>query len=211
MKIPYFIDSVIIGVQGGIRTTESKFSPENILDNFWECRAVQIGSVYRKSGRINPVWTQQYIPDFNKDLQDEKDIIKFEIPAVVQLDEQALGIMYIGSIDCLNQYRVFRSRAEYASFRKHRVQRESTVPVVVYSDSIVEVHNTSLSKIALRMDSVFYNPTLLPTYNYEESEIPLDGENIGIVRQMVINTLLGKEASTPIKKKQDNTDITTTT
>ena len=72
MNIPKFIDSVIVAVQGGIRTTESKFSPENIMDNFWECRSVQIESVYKKTSRINHVWTTQYYPDYDKALQDEK-------------------------------------------------------------------------------------------------------------------------------------------
>lgn len=207
MTIPYFIDSVIIGVSGGVRTTETKFSPENIQDNLWECREVQMQVVYKKTGRINPLWTSQYIPDFSKVLQDEDNVLKFEIPPFAQLDDQVLGIMYAGSKDCLNSYRVFRSRAEYASARKHRVQKESTVPVIIYSDSIVEVHNTKLSKIDLRLDSVFYNPTKLPTFNSELSDIPLDGDNLSIVRQMVIQTLLGAEAKTPADFKQNNKDI----
>lgn len=208
MTIPFFIDSVIIAVQGGIRTTESKLSPEHIQDLLWECREVQMQNVYRKTGRINPLWSSKYEPDFKAQLQDEKNIIKFEIPAFAQLDEQVMGFLYIGSKDCLNAYRTFRSRAEYASYCKHRVQKESIVPVVIYSDSIVEIHNTSLSKLDLRMDSVFYNPMLLPTFNAEMSEIPLDGNNLSIVRDMVIQRLLGKEAAQPADFKQNNKDIT---
>ncbi len=204
MTIPFFIDSVIIAVSGGIRTTESKYSPENIIDNLWECRAVQVSNVYKKTGRINPLWTQQCLPDFNQDLQDEKDIVKYAIPPVVELDEFVLGFMYIGSKDCLKQYRLFRSRAEYANALRHRVQKESTVPAVIYSDVILEVHNTKTNKIDLRTDSVFYRPTDLPMFNAELSDIPLDGENIAIVRQMVVNTLLGPEASKAARYKQDN-------
>ena len=203
MTLNFFVDSAIIAVSGGIRTTETVFSPEAIIDSLWECRGTQIESVYKKTSRINPVWTNQYIPDFSAELQDEKNIIKFEIPPVLQLDELALGFMYIGTTDCLNQYRLFRSRAEYASFRKHRVQRESTTPVVIYSDGILEVHNTKSNKIDLRIDGVFQRPTDLPTYNYDLSEIPLDAENIAIVRQMIIQTLLGPEAAAQAKLNQN--------
>lgn len=202
MTLPFFIDSCIIAVSGGIRTTESVFSPDAIVDAFWECRANQIEAIYKKSARINPTWTQQYLPDFSAELQDEKNIIKFEIPPVLQLDEFALGFMYIGSTDCLNQYRLFRSRAEYAAFRKHRVQRDSKTPVVIYSDGILEVHNTLLDTIELRIDGVFQRPTDLPRYNYDMSEIPLDSENIAIVRQMIIQTLLGPEAAAQAKLNQ---------
>lgn len=208
MNIPTFVDSVIIGIQGGIRTTESKFSAAAIVDNLWECRAVQIGNVYKKSSRINPVWTQPYYPDFDDALQDEKNVIKYKIPAVVQMDEFTLGFMYIGSVDCLNQYRLFRSRAEYANSRRHRVQKTSEVPVAIYSDHILEIHNTKTNKIELRTDSVFQRPTDLPTFNYEKSDIPLDDNNLSIVRQMIIQTLLGTESKTPTKFKQTNTDIT---
>jgi hypothetical protein len=202
MTIPFFIDSCIIAVSGGIRTTETVFSPEATVDSLWECRGTQIEAVYKKSARINPTWTQQYIPDFSAELQDEKNILKFEIPPVLQLDEFALGFMFIGSIDCLNQYRLFRSRAEYAAFRKHRVQRDSKTPVVIYSDGILEVHNFMGDKIDLRIDGVFQRPTDLPTYNYDLSEIPLDAENIAIVRQMIITTLLGPEAAAQAKLNQ---------
>ncbi len=202
MTLPFFVDSCIIAVSGGVRTTESVFSPEAIIDSLWECRAAQIEAVYKKTSRINPVWTQQFNPEFSVDLQDEKNILKFEIPPVLQLDEFTLGLMYVGSTDCLNQYRLFRSRAEYAVFKKHRVQRDSAVPVVIYSDSILEVHNTLLEKIDLRTDSVFQRPTDLPTYNYDLSEIPLDAENIAIVRQMIIQTLLGPEAAAQAKLNQ---------
>lgn len=203
MTIPFFVDSCIIAVSGGVRTTESVFSPEAIVDSLWECRATQLEAVYKKSSRINPTWTQQFNPDFNQELQDEKNIIKFEVPPVIQLDEFSLGFMYIGSTDCLNQYRLFRSRAEYATYKKHRVQKESKVPVVIYSDGILEVHNTLLDKIDLRIDGVFQRPTDLPTYNYELSEMPIDAENIAFVRQMIIQTLLGPEAATDAKLNQN--------
>lgn len=209
MKLPFIVDDIIIALQGAIRTTETKFSAENIIDNVIQYRAILLRSVYAKTGRIIPQWTQQYVPDFDAALQDENNIVKYAIPKVIELDEQVLGFLYIGSKDCLNQYRVFRSRAEYASFKKHRVQRESTVPVVIYSDEIMEIHNTKLKKIDLRVDSIFERPMDLPTYNSEMSEFPLDEANYGVMKKMVIDAILGKEAATPIKRNQNNTDITT--
>ena len=203
MRIPFIIDDIIIALSGSIRTTESKFSPENILDNYFQFRAIQLKSAYTKTSRIVPQWTQRLIPEYDAELQDEKNIIKFKIPKIIELDAFVLGFLYIGSVDCLKQYRLFRSRAEYATYRQHRVQRESKIPVVIYSDEILEIHNTQLSKIDLMLDSVFERPTDLPTYNTESSEFPIDDANHLIVKQLVVESLLGQSNKRPTLKQNN--------
>ena len=169
---------------------------------------MQFQEVYERSTVINPVWTQQLNPEFDKALQDEPNIIKYEIPPVVQLSEFVLGFMYIGSSDCLKGYRVFRSRASYASATRHRVQKDSKVPVVIYSDGIIEVHNTEVEKIDLRIDGVWQRPTDLPTYNTESSDIPIDLENISKIRKMIVDVWLNPESKERAKFHQDNKDQT---
>ena len=55
MTLPFFVDATINSIQGGApRTAESIYSPDNIIDSFWEGRAIQLQEVYKKSARINP-------------------------------------------------------------------------------------------------------------------------------------------------------------
>jgi hypothetical protein len=118
--------------------------------------------------------------------------------------------MYIGATDCLNQYRLLRSRAELATYTRHRVVKESNVPLVIYSDGMLEVHNTTLDKIDLRIDGVFMSPMELPTYNEDLSDFPMDEKNIVELKQLILRAELGQEAATPSKIKQDNLDISAT-
>lgn len=212
MTLPAIINDIIQSVKGGVRSSDSKFKAERIKELVLQYRAIQLGIAYRRESRINPVWTQQYHPDYNLDLQDEVSgstpVIKFEIPKVLRLDEFTLGFLYIGSSDCLNNYRLLRSRAELATYSKHRVYRKSKNPVCIYSDGILEIHNTELKKIDLRIDSVFENPTELPTYNYDLSQFPIDNDNYTGMKLLVLQGGLQQEAQTPIKQKPTNIDLT---
>ena len=209
MTLPEIQADIIKFVQGGKYQVGSKFDSINLQQLILQYRAIQLGIAYKKESRINPLWTQNYQPDFDKDLQDEKNVIKFRIPPVVRLDEFTLGFLYIGSTDCLNNYRLLRSRAELSTYSKHRVYRKSKVPVCIYSDGILEVHNRSdLGKIDLRIDSVFENPLDIPTYHPDLSQFPLDFDNIVNMKQLIIKLQLGIQASTPIKQVPANIDIT---
>jgi len=206
MVIDKFVDDLIFSVQGAARTTNSKFQPKNIKDNLWQYRAIQLADAYKKMSRIVPQWAQNYQPDYDINLQDEKNIIKYAIPPVIQLDEFVLGFMYVGSPDCLNQYRLFRSRAEYATYRQHRVQQESNIPVAIYSDGIMEIHNCKREKISLRIDGVWQKPTDIPTFNEQLTDIPCDDANLQKIKLLMIQSIFGKEAESPVKEKNDFSD-----
>lgn len=207
--LPKIADAIRKMVQGGVSVSDSKLSNEHIYQLIHEAREVALKAIFSKERRIQSVWTQQYFPDFQQELQDEDCCIKFSIPSTISLDNKTDGLMYAGHIKGNCAYRKAASRAELSNRNKHRISKQkdvSTGGVVrcLYSDGLLELYGDKNIK-SMRVDAIFSKPSLLPTYNIDVDIYPIDGNSLALVKQQVSGILMN-EVARPADKKQDNKD-----
>jgi len=203
MTLIQIADQLIKEVQGGVRSASSKFSREYMYSLIHAYRANVIRAQFTKSSRIHPTWTQQFYPEYSKDLQDDECAIKFQVPPSIIMSSTTNGYLYIGEVGGNCAYPQLNSRAELAVYNQHRVTKKDVR--IIYSDGILEVYgNTELKMI--RIDGVFQDPTKLPTYNIELDEYPIDNESLNMMKDMIVKAELGAEAQTPANFKQDALD-----
>ena len=220
MTLPEIADSIIREAQGGVRTSESKFSTAYLYELIHQTRAAVLKATFsgdknhKRESRIQAVWTQQYVPEYSADLQDidatEKQCVKFEVPPVIALDATTDGLLYIGALNGNCAYRKVNSRAELAMYNNHQVTNKTDdatggYVTVLYSDNILEVYKNS--KIwEIRIDAIFENPTLLPTYNIKKDAYPVDAKTLAELKILILQTITEREAGTTSDPIQDNAD-----
>lgn len=209
--LPRIADSIKRMAQGGTSTEESKFTLPYLYQVIHEARSNVIKAVFTAERKIQSVWTQSYEPDFDPLIQDQNPCcVKFAIPAPIALDKKTQGFLYVGEIGGNCAYRIVRSRAELANGNQHRVTKTKDITLGgiirgLYSDGILELYgNLNLKKI--RVDGVWLNPTLLPTYNLEQDFYPVSDLELAQIKQVIYQSVIGNEAKTPQDIKQDMVD-----
>ena len=168
---------------GGIITDENKLDSDFIQSLVHEYRAKAIWDSWQRTRRINPVWTQQFIPEFEPDLQESKDFVKFTCPSVVSLDDKRDGFLYIGTIEGDFAFRKVISRADLANKNRHRFTKKR--PKALYSDGFLEIHGNIRE---IKVDAIFSNPTDIPTYNIEFDNYPISDDILVLMKAILFQT-----------------------
>lgn len=209
--LPKIADSIKRMAQGGISTEESKFTLPYLYQVIHEARSTVIKAAFTRERKIQSVWTQSYEPDFDPLIQDESPCsVKFSIPAPMNLDNKTQGFLYIGSVDGNCGYKMVISRAELSTYNNHRVTKTKDIVLGgsirgLYSDGILELFgDLNLKKI--RIDGIWLNPTLIPTYNMNIDYYPVDDVNLSLLKTYILQNTTGIEAKTLSDKKQDMED-----
>lgn len=207
LTLPKIAEDIIRSAQGAVFTEQSKFQIPYIYDLIHQYRNVILRTTYEKTGRVHPLWLQQYFPEFSKDLQESELYVKFECPPPVVLDDQTDGFLYIGTLDKSCNFRKNQNRAELAMYQNHRVTKVRTKGKIktIWSDGYLEVWGNPLQK-EIRIDGVFMNPTLLPDYNMEVSEYPISGDDLTQLKQLIFNSQTEPMAKTPTDFKNNMVD-----
>lgn len=192
--------------EGGIWTDENRFDPRFVETAVNRSRALSIFNFWSKTKRINPVWTQQYIPTFSQELQDDPNKVIFQCPPAISLSEQMDGFLYIGTVDGNCSFRKVVSRAELANSNVHRNMRTLTDHVkVIYSDGFLECYgNTDLKSI--RIDAIFADPTQVPSFNADKDEYPASLDIIESMKIIAFNTEQKIITSRPAELKPDKAE-----
>jgi hypothetical protein len=160
--------------------------------------------LYKKYQKINSVWTQQYRVEYVADTQETNKFVRFALPTpAVTLGMVNSGIVYAGNPDGCQNYALVQSRGELNTFLSHRTTKK--LPIILYSDTYLEVYNLPLIKEML-IDYVPADPTLLPTYNFDLDQYPLDEEGIALLKDSVYNTITGVQAKAPTDVGQNLKD-----
>jgi len=212
MTLPKLAEDIIKTAQGGIFANSSKFEIPYIYDLIHQYREVVLRMVYTKTGRINPVWTQKYIPEFVKEAQESSLYVVFDVPAPIVLDDQTDGFLYIGTQDKACNFRKNQNRAELAMYQHHRSTKVGiNGPVkTIYSDGRLECWGNPLLVDPPLVDAVWQNPTLLPEYNFELSDYPLGGDDIMAIKKMIFDTQTDNMAKSPTNRSVSMQDKPTT-
>lgn len=209
--LPRIIDSVKRMAQGGISTSESKFSIPYLAQVIHEAKSTVIRADFLVNKRIQAVWALPYYPDFDKDLQDEDCVIKFALPSPpVALDSRNDGLLYVGDKSGLCAYTKINSVAEMATYNSHRVTKVRDVAVggkvkYLLVDGVIKIYGDKSIKEIL-INYIPQNPTLLPEYNIDMTPYPLDDANLSVLKTIVLQSTTGLEAKTLEDKVQDNSD-----
>jgi len=200
-------EDIIKSAQGAIFTEQSKFQIPYIYDLIRQYREVIFRTTYERTGRVNPLWTQQFFPEFSEDLQESKLYVKFEVPNPVILDDQTDGFLYIGTLDKSCNFRKNQNRAELSMYQNHRATKVSTKGKIktIWSEGFLEVWGNPLQK-EIRIDGIFANPTSLPTYNIDISEYPISGDDLVQLKQLIYNSQTEPMAKTPTDYKNNMVD-----
>lgn len=186
---------------GGIFTDENRFDIRFVETAVHRTRSLAIFNYWQKFKRINPVWTQQFIPTYSKDLQEDNCKVIFECPPPISLNSLMDGFLYIGTVDGNCAYRKIVSRAELANINVHRNMKPLTnETIVLYSDSLLECYgNTDLQE--LKVDGLFADPTQVPTFNKTKDEYPISLDIFEMMKALAFDT----EQKIIIARPIDNT------
>lgn len=203
MILPKITDSIIQQVQS-IHTVGTKFNTANLYDIVNNIKGTVQVMQFKKYGKVNSAWTQQFTALKEDDLQESKKFIRFELPTpAVNLGSDNSGIVYSGSADGCQNFALVQTRGELNTFLNHRVTKKK--PIILYSDAFLEVWNQPLIK-ELLIDYVPTNPLLLPTYNVDYDDYPLDAEGIAILKALVYESITNKQAVKPTDYDPGMTD-----
>ena len=208
MTLPKITDSIIQQVQSTY-TVASKFNTAYLYDICNNVKNVVQSNLFKKYGKINSAWTQQYVAEYNKDEQEDgAKFIRFTLPTpAVTVGDDNSGIMYAGDADGCQNYGLVQSRGELNNFLRHRVTKK--LPIILYSDYYLEVYNMPLLKTLL-VDFIPTDPLLLPTYNVDYDEYPLCAEGVSMMKALVAQSITNDQAAKPTDDKQDMIDSPTT-
>lgn len=203
MTLPQIIDSIISQVQSDV-TAGTKFNSAYLQDVIHNAKNTVQNALYTKYGKINSAWTMQFEVEYSKDLQESTKFRRFLLPTpAVTLGFDNSGIVYAGTKDGCQNYATVQSRGELNTFLSHRVTKKD--PIILYSDTYLEVYSHPLLQ-ELLIDYVPSNPTLLPTYNMDQSEYPLCEEGLLMLKDLVYQKVSGVQAKAPTNYSTSLTD-----
>lgn len=206
MTLPQVRESVIRTISAALKTDEDRYESDYIDDLVHQHRAEAIWMMWKQDKRINSNWTQQFIAEYSRDLQEDDCFVRFACPPLVALGKKADGAVYVGSIKGRVTYRKVTSRAELANNDLHRfVKVNSRTLKALYSDGYWEIHGDPLIK-EVRIDGIFANPTDIPTFNAEIDQYPIDDNTLVLMKKLIILSEMGPMAEETPDRISDSTD-----
>lgn len=197
-------DDIVSTPSGGVMIDDTKYDLHYIEYLIHQYRARAIFISWQTTKRINPQWTQQFIATYDQQAQDVTGAVVFTSPAPISMDNMMDGFLYIGKEDGNCAYRKVVTRADLANRNAHRYSKcEPGDAKVLYSDGRFEVYgNTMLRK--LRVDGVFENPELIPTYNKFYDQYPISNDVLVIMKDMMMKEQVSVMTQTPNESSTDN-------
>jgi len=206
MTLPEIRESVERTVSAALKTDESRYDPDHLDDIIHQYRAEAIGIVWQRDRRVDSNWTQQFIAEFSKNLQDDDCFVRFACPPLISLDKKADGALFVGSIDGHISYRKIISRAELANNDTHRFIKSGVRTLkALYSDRFWEIHGDPLIQ-DLRIDGIFANPTDIPAFNVEVDQYPIDDKTLVLLKKLILLSEMAPMASSEPDRISDSTD-----
>lgn len=203
--LPNIIEEIIATPSGGIITDEVKLDNPYIESLVHEYRAKALVDMWanRRVKRINPLWLQQCVLEYSKDLQEDECFVKFVCPATIRLDNKTDGMLYVGTIEGNCPYDKVSTRAELSDILNHRITKNNVVSL--YSDGLIEIWNNPLCE-SVRIDGIFNVPTEVPTYNKWKDPYPISPDLLVTMKNMLFQIETSKTIVVHSDKISDSTD-----
>ncbi len=197
-------DDLISTPSGGVMIDDTKYDLPYIEYLIHQYRERAIFISWSTTKRINPQWTQQFFATYDEQAQDIPGAVVFSTPAPISMDSMMDGFLYIGKEDGNCAYTKVVSRAEMANQNSHRYSKcEPGNIKALWSDGRFEVYgNTMLKK--LRVDGIFANPEMVPTYNKNIDQYPISNDILVIMKDMMMKEQVSVMTQTNSESSTDN-------
>lgn len=201
-------ESLVRLISGGIDTSETKFEQGFLYAKLNEGRAFVLRQDYAKTKRWNPVAIQRYYPEYVKRYQVTGSCyIRFRIPSVINVEARKDGIIYIGSSTKSETFRRIKSRTELSDFNDHPVMsaQSGLYTAALVTNRDVEIYSKNIIKYPM-VEAIFNEPHLLPDYNIEKDEYPIDDSLMAQIETYLLQQSFGLMASTPADTLSSGSD-----
>lgn len=196
--LPKIAESVIRQINGGKFLYEEIFAFNHLYELIDECRASLIKLQYTKERTINDNWVQSLVIDSVEEKNiDNECFITFNIPPTISLDNKTDGLIWVG--DGIRSFRRLETINHLYNSNLHRVSRLRDVSqggVIKYYcvDGKGYIYGDKNIK-EIKVQGIFANPRLLPTYNLELDMYPIDNNILLLMKQEVIKQFLNGQKS----------------
>ena len=214
MVHPEIIERLSRLPSGGVINDQNRFDYgylSSLLDTF---RAKVINIQYNgdrftaKSRRINPVCYQKHWPVYEKELQEAgTKFVLFRCPEFISIDGLSDGLRYVGSIEGSCSFRRLKTRTEISMYNSNKITNleNGRFQSALYdgSQGMIEVYGNKALK-ELLVEGLFSNPLLIPTYNKDVDQYPLDASGIVLLESLLLKEQLQYQAATPITNEYLN-------
>jgi len=189
------VDKVKSNLESGFTTDETRLDDLFIESKIHSARGMILSNLVRSGmrDRINESFVQAINPDL-LEYDEECEMVSFECPSVIHLDDRHDGFAYVGHVSGMKPF--MRIRSNYTALSMHSLYQKETqiawdfVVNVTGSYDINVYKNHRLRKILIR--AIFNNPTAVPNYRKDVDQYPLDAVTENEVVEMISVDLLKK-------------------
>lgn len=198
---------IIKDLSGGVYTTDSKYSVREVEEKVRQARAFFIQDYFIKSKlrTIDPNWLQSYTPTYTPSIQDNaKQYVKFSVPAILTLPKNA-GFFWVGSpTDISRDFDIVSDIGSASNLQKHRYTKltNDRTSSVVYDNGYIYVYGASRNIRSIVVKAVWEDPLDIPLFDERNSEYPVSGHMIPLIKDMVKKEL-GYVPQTPADQVND--------
>jgi hypothetical protein len=194
------VDEIKKELGGGVSSDESKFDDLYVETKIAGARAVIISNYLVKGGIewLNESWIQTVDLDY-VDRDKECDVVKFECPSVITVDQHNDGFLYVGHVNGIKPF--VRARRSFTTLSLHRVFKNSKNVMWDFKNlelgkqSLIIYNNPRLEKVQIR--GIFNNPVEVPGFRKDKDWYPVDANVKKDLVEMVTLDLLRKTRVPP--------------
>lgn len=190
MKTKQLLDKISAMPEGGIVSAINRYDFFYLLSVLNSFRAQFIRDAYSKKKRLNPRWYQKHWPTWTEDAKSDC-FTKFYMPAVVSLDNNSDGIRYVGTIDGDQGFMRIYSRQTLSDMQRHGVMNpgnnRNTYFLFDGNQNELEIRGKHFNTREMLTESIFSDPTAVPTFNVLMDDYPLSEDDIPAVEQMIFS------------------------
>lgn len=189
------VDKIKSNVESGFTTDESRLDDLYVENKIHSARGMILSNLVRSGmrDRINESFVQAINPDL-LEYDEECEMVTFECPSIIHLDDRHDGFVYVGHVSGMKPF--IRVRSNYIALSMHSLYQKEKQIVwdfvvnVTGSYDINIYKNHRLRKILIK--AIFNNPTTIPNYRKDVDQYPLDAVTENEVVEMVSVDLLKK-------------------
>lgn len=188
------VDEIKKELGGGVSADESKFDDLYIETKIAGARAVIISNYLQKgTDWINDSWVQTVDLDY-VERDKECDVVKFECPSVISIDQHSDGFLYVGHVNGIKPF--IRARRSFTTLTMHSVFNKTKNVLWDWKNlelgkqQLLVYKNTRLEKLQIR--GIFNNPVEVPGFRKDVDLYPVDANVKKDLVEMITLDLLRK-------------------
>lgn len=189
-------------------------------EDFWfqlldELRAVAIQELMLPSRGTNRLklhesLLQFYEPAYDTAIQEldpitgKKCYVLFDLPSVILVDDLIDGIVYIGGVDGMSEYRRIHNQTQLSQISKHSLVAPSQYRMYAYTrpDNKVEIHGNNAIQSVL-IQAAFAQPTRVTGFNLDTDRYPVNDAIMSRIKSLGLQVELKQEYQSPEDRLQD--------